>query len=168
MNDYAVYIRPLVLSDAQISFRWRNNPEVWEFTGSRPNKYITPEIETEWLKNTFQRDNERRFAICLKRNDQYIGNVQLTDIFNNKAQFHIFIGEPDFWGKGIATQATNLIIHYGFSELGLDEIYLEVNAANLSAIAVYKKIGFVTKNEKITNFLKMELTRKMFKTSNMV
>lgn len=50
MND-EVYIRPLELKDALVSYKWRNNPRIWRLTGSRPNTFVTPEIETEWLKH---------------------------------------------------------------------------------------------------------------------
>ena len=70
-----VYIRPLTLEDAKTSYKWRNNPKVWELTGSKPDKYITEEMETEWLKNVLQRKNEKRFAVCVKDTDQYIGNI---------------------------------------------------------------------------------------------
>ena len=48
----------------------------------------------------------------------------------------------DFWGKGIATEVTNLITQFAFSELGLCEVRLGVLAENLPAQRVYEKCGF--------------------------
>ena len=39
---YKVLIRPLEVSDALTSYKWRNDPEIWKYTGSRPDMEITP------------------------------------------------------------------------------------------------------------------------------
>ena len=73
---------------------------------------------------------------------RYIGNVQLTKITDQNAEFHIFIGEKNMHGKGIGTQATKLILNYAFYNLNLKTIYLTVNKKNHNAIKAYKKCGF--------------------------
>ncbi|RZL36659.1 MAG: N-acetyltransferase, partial [Pedobacter sp.] len=132
-------------------------------TEFKPNYHISLKPEEDWLKNKLNNKNEQRFAICLATNDRYIGNIQLINIDSNKGSFHIFIGEKEFWGKGIAQQATQLILNYAFTELGLQQIDLEVNVANLPAIAVYKKIGFVNNgSSKSTGFVKMVCTSNLY------
>jgi RimJ/RimL family protein N-acetyltransferase len=140
-----IYIRLLRVEDALISWRWRNNPEIWKYTGSRPDREITREIETEWIIKAIADKTSRRFAICVVGSDKYIGNVQLTNIDMNKlsAEFHIFIGETFFWGKGVATLAMRQIIEYARSLLGLREIRLSVNRENLAAVRIYHNAGFV-------------------------
>lgn len=137
-----IYIRPLREEDSQISYRWRNDPEVWEYTGSKPDKEITLDIEKEWVKSVLPRTGEKRFAICLKVTDEYIGNVQLTGINSYEAEFHIFIGEKKYWGKGFGTIATKLIVEYAFEELKLQCVYLLVKKQNAAAIRSYEKAGF--------------------------
>jgi len=137
-----IYIRPLRESDALVSYKWRNDPVVWALTGSRPDRHITHDIELEWIRRVLQDKTARRFAICIADTNEYIGNVQLTEISTDDANLHIFIGEKDYWGKGVSTQATGLILRYGFNELNLKNILLEVNKENLSAIKSYEKNGF--------------------------
>ena len=85
-----ILIRPLKIEDAEISFKWRNDPEIWKYTGSRPTTEITKEIEFNWLKKSLKDQTKARFAILA--DDVYVGNVQLTDIIlNESAEFHIFI-----------------------------------------------------------------------------
>ncbi|WP_164108745.1 MULTISPECIES: GNAT family N-acetyltransferase [Sphingobacterium] len=161
--DNSVYIRPLVLSDANISYRWRNDSNIWKFTEFKPDSYISLEAEQEWLKSKLEKKNERRFAICLKENNQYIGNIQLLNINNGLASFHIFIGEKTLWGKGIGQQATKLILKYAFSQLGLESVLLEVNKLNISACKTYERIGFVsTGTNKNNGFIKMKLNKTEF------
>jgi len=140
--NYDIYIRPLRIEDAAISYLWRNDSEVWKFTGSRPDRLITLEIEKEWIENVINRNNERRYAICLVANDKYIGNVQLTKISEGAAEFHLFIGDKDYWNKGIGKEATKKMIEIGFNELNLEEIYLEVDIRNAPAVKAYERVGF--------------------------
>jgi RimJ/RimL family protein N-acetyltransferase len=155
-----VTIRPLEEADALLSYKWRNNPEIWKYTGNKPDKEITLEIEYEWIRNVLQRQTEKRFAICIGAEMEYIGNVQLTDITEEKAQFHIFIGVNKYHGLGIGTEATKLILDYGFKILRLNEIYLSVNKLNLPAIKSYEKCGFeiisTSEDELIMSILKYD------------
>lgn len=158
---YPIYLRPLDLEDAKTSYKWRNNPEIWVYTKHTHNNEITLEIETEWLSEVLKRNDEERFAICLKKNDQYIGNVQLLNITQKEATFHIFIGESEFWGKGIAQAATCSLMKFAFRKMKLDKVILQVNENNLPAITVYKKMGFVITDEK-EEFIEMELIKPHF------
>ncbi len=168
--NYSIYLRPLKLADASISYKWRNNPEIWKFTRFSPAKPITKPIEEEWLKNVLRNKNEARFAICLQENGRYLGNVQITDIQNNNGEFHLFIGDASFWGKGIGQEATSLMLDYGFKVLRLDFIRLDVHQENLTALAIYKKIGFkiIDKNGdffhmalRIKDYSKLQLINKV-------
>jgi RimJ/RimL family protein N-acetyltransferase len=158
----SVYIRPLSAEDALTSYQWRNNPRIWRFTGSRPDKYITPEMETAWINEVLQRQNEKRFAICLCSDNKYIGNVFLTDIRDGEAQIHIFIGEMEYWGKGRAYESVCMIFDYGFNELGLKTIYAQINARNASSISLSKLAGFVRVSEHYDTTKEMMLTRMIF------
>jgi diamine N-acetyltransferase len=137
-----IYIRPLEERDAQVSYKWRNDAEIWKYTGSRPDKKITPEIETEWLINALKRNDEKRYAICLSETHEYIGNVQLTNITESEAEFHIFIGNKNYWGKKFGSTATKMIIEFAFTELQLERIYLSVHKDNIPAYKSYTNLGF--------------------------
>lgn len=138
----SVYLRPLILSDALTSFQWRNDPEIWVYTKFKPTMYITPEIETEWLRENLNNPDQSRFAICLKELDTYIGNVQLLDITECGGELHLFIGNKLYWGKGVGYQATMLLLRYAFMERNLELVYLRVHPANIPAISIYEKAGF--------------------------
>jgi len=142
-----IYIRPLRESDADVSYLWRNDREIWTHTGSKPNRIISQNDEIAWIKEVLQRTTERRFAICIEEKNSYIGNVQLTNIDKQRAELHIFIGEKEYWGKGVGTEATSLILKYAFQVLMLEEVYLIVNKKNTKAIKMYMNCGFVNSCE---------------------
>ncbi|MBD5584683.1 MAG: GNAT family N-acetyltransferase, partial [Clostridia bacterium] len=68
--------------------------------------------------------------------------------------YHIFIGDKSYWGKGVAKEASRQIISYGFQVLNLSSISLRVRPENVSAVNLYKSLGFkeVDRDER---FIKM-------------
>lgn len=142
-TDNDIFLRKLEREDALISRHWRNDPEVWKYTGSSPDRYITEEIELQWIDKVLADSTRKVFAICLKANAQYIGNVQVTNIENCEAHFHIFIGDKSFWGKGIGSVATVKMLQIAKDELHLQRLKLRVNPANEAAKKIYLKVGFL-------------------------
>ena len=137
-----IYLRPLRHEDAQISWRWRNDVDIWQFTFNRPDRMVTLEMEEEWIDKVLAVPSRFNFAICLKNNDQYIGNVYLTEITDETAGFGIFLGEKSFWGRGIGTETTKLMLDYAFSTLKMQNITLMVKKTNVRAISAYRRCGF--------------------------
>lgn len=156
-----IYLRPIVLDDAKVSYKWRNDSEIWKFTKYQPKETVTPEMETEWLLEILKRPNERRFAICTIDTHQYIGNVYFNDIIDQSASAHIVIGEKCFWGKGIASEVAMQFLDYGFSQLNFKRVYLEVNCQNDRMIGFYLRLGFESIGQS-GNYLKMLLLRQKF------
>lgn len=73
-----------------------------------------------------------------------VGHIALVhpDWVSGMVTFYIVLLDKAVWGKGLGTEATKLIVDYGFNMLNLNRIQLHVNAENEPAKAVYKKIGF--------------------------
>ncbi len=160
--NYSVFIRPLEVNDAKISYKWRNDKVIWIYTEFKPDKQITEEIETAWLKNALLVKNDYRFAICIKETGEYIGNVQFLSLKNKCADLHLFIGESKYWGRGIGKEAIKLLLDYGFDVLNLCNVLLKVHHKHIAAQNLYKKMGFQIINDKGV-FIKMILTKKYYK-----
>lgn len=143
---YNLYIRPLKEEDAKTSFKWRNDPSIWHYTKSHPNHTITYDIEREWIIKVLKDNTCRRFAIIV--NSVYVGNIQLTNIENGKAEYHIFIGDKEYLGKGLSNYATFYILNFAKEELNLNEVYLSVHKENKAAVKSYLRSGFHTTSEK--------------------
>ena len=62
---------------------------------------------------------------------------------NGSALYHITIGEADAWGRGMGTEATQLMVDHAFGTLGLHRIALYVFEFNVRAIRAYQRCGFV-------------------------
>ena len=61
---------------------------------------------------------------------------------NGSVLFHISIGEPDAWGQGYGTEATQLMLGLAFDRIGLHRVGLSVFSFNKRAIRAYQKAGF--------------------------
>ena len=73
-----------------------------------------------------------------------VGEVVLNDYDEGSAScnFRTLFG-PDGRDRGFGTEATRLLIAYGFEGLGLHRISLEVYAFNPRARRAYEKAGFI-------------------------
>jgi RimJ/RimL family protein N-acetyltransferase len=54
----------------------------------------------------------------------------------------IFIGGRSDWGKGYGAETARLMLDYGFTALGLDNIMLRVYSTNVRGIRAYTRAGF--------------------------
>jgi RimJ/RimL family protein N-acetyltransferase len=84
------------------------------------------------------------FAIETLADRTPIGGCGLTDVEppSRRASFGIWIGKP-YWGRGYGTDATRTICRFGFRQMNLHRIELNVFAWNAGAIRAYEKAGFV-------------------------
>lgn len=84
------------------------------------------------------------FRLRTLEDDALIGFVALFGIeWNNQCgKMAIGIGDPKHRGKGYGTDALRLILRYGFCELNLHRIGLDVISYNGRAIRAYQKAGF--------------------------
>lgn len=150
-----VRIRPLQRADAEVSVRWRNIPELWTFTTFKTDREITLKDEQNWIHKVINDPTSARFAILA--DDVYIGNTYLTNIENGAAEYHIFIGDKNYWGKGIASTASRQVLEYARDALKLDRVYLYVKQENAGAYHIYSKLGFTLTAKKHGDFVNMEL-----------
>jgi RimJ/RimL family protein N-acetyltransferase len=76
--------------------------------------------------------------------DDLIGITRLApvDTENRSARFSIGIFDPALLGRGLGTEATRLVVRFGFDEMRLHRISLTVLADNHRAIQAYRNCGF--------------------------
>lgn len=135
-------LRTLKPEDATQTYAdWLNDAEVHRYLET---KSATIESVREYIEKRDAQDNCLFLGMYLKETDQHIGTIKLEPINleNGTATIAIMIGERSAWGKGYGPEAMRLLINYGFTSLGLNEIDLGVIADNIGAIRSYEKVGF--------------------------
>lgn len=155
MKNKRVYLRALEPEDYKRSVVWRNDDEIWSMLGGR-KYYVSEAYEQKWVNDAIFNSRDIRLAVCDAETDTYIGNVYLTDIdyVNKSAESHILIGDKDYWGKGIATDAYRLLLEYAFEELGLNRIEALVLDTNTASIRMHKKCGYMEEGIKRSSIYK--------------
>lgn len=137
-----VYLRLLTEMNASDKYAgWLSDPTVNEYLETRS---ASIEDLKQYIREKNSSDTAQLFGIFLQKTDEHLGNVKLEpiDLVSKTATMGILIGEKTWWGKGIATEVTNVIVSYAFYTLQLDEVNLGVIANNLAARRVYEKCGF--------------------------
>jgi len=104
-------------------------------------------LSGEALEQTYRnlnRDTEFYFHIRALDDDRLLGFVTLFNIdwHNQICQLGLAIGDADDRGHGYGTEALNLMLNYGFNELNLYKVCLDVISTNQAAISVYQNSGF--------------------------
>jgi len=128
--------------DAADVVRMRADPEVQAqlFSGRPP----TIEEHLRWLADVEARGDRHEFMIVERTSGRSVGTIGLSHIdrVNRRAEYGVLIGEPDARGKGLAAEASRLLLAYAFGTLGLRRVYLHVLARNEDAVRLYRRVGF--------------------------
>ena len=140
-----VFLRAPERSDVPDFVRWFNDAEVLHHLAMRGP--MSEAAEERWFDAMLERQSrtDHHFVICLLDGGRAIGTVGLhaIDMVEGTASFGIAIGEAEYWNRGLGTDATRAICDFGFGELRLDRIELQVYAGNDRGRRVYEKAGFV-------------------------
>lgn len=148
-----VALRPFILeADLPVLREMLADPEAMMLTGSahHPGDVAKWDDAAEarfldWYGSRNQQHDRLDLAVSDKATGRCVGEVVLNDwnAGNRSCSFRTALG-PGGRNRGLGTEATRLIVGYGFEVLGLHRIELEVYAFNPRARRVYEKVGFVT------------------------
>ena len=140
-----VALGPLRKDLAASYARWTNQIDV-----RRGQDYLgisTPERAEKWVDDMIKEGSEGKpktveFTIYDRSDGAPVGTVGLLDIeyAHGIAGFGIEIGERR--GTGLGTEATRLVLDYGFHVLHLRNVMLEVLDWNAAGLAAYERAGF--------------------------
>lgn len=143
-----VYLRPMEMADAPMYAAWRNDLDAirtagWGRRGPISRAEAEKLISTEWVGGPSGQEHFG-FVICTLGDGRPIGQVLLNieDRRRGRASFGIFIADEADRGRGYGTDALNATCDWGFGELRLERIGLDVMASNERAIRSYEKAGF--------------------------
>lgn len=85
-----------------------------------------------------------QFDWSMEHLGECVGSTRLrVDAGNHRGTFSIGIFAPERRGVGLGQEATGAVVRWGFVELRLHRIELEVLASNDRAIGCYRACGFV-------------------------
>jgi RimJ/RimL family protein N-acetyltransferase len=125
--------------------RWSRDSEFKRLLDFDPARLHSTKATKEWIEKHLESEkNAFWFSIRALKDDRLLGDIELavTNWSNADAFVGLGIGERDFWGQGYGTDAMRVILRYGFLELNLRRVTLNVFEYNERAIRSYEKAGF--------------------------
>ena len=151
INKDDIRIRTLVEEDYPLLLKWLTDERVLEFYEGRDKKYAFEEIK----KHFSEKWEDEVFRVIIEYQGTPIGYGQiykmydeLYDDYNYPKSDEIvygmdqFIGEPEYWSKGIGTKYTKMVFDFLKKERNADAVILDPHKNNPRAIRMYQKAGF--------------------------
>jgi len=135
-----ISIRKFSEQDVPKKVQWINDP--------RNNRYLHYDLPLEEGKTLqwFLRNKDRtdRYDAVIEMDGEPVGVIGLLSIdpVNRKAEYYITLGEEKALGKGVAAEASRLLLTYAFEELKLSRVYLYTETENDSAQRLFERVGF--------------------------
>jgi len=152
-----VHLRLISQQETELIRQWRNQDHirVW----FKYSEIISQDEQQVWWEGYQQRHNDLMFIIWQQAQARPVGTVALyhIDLKAGSAEFgRLIIASADDRGKGLAQEASQVLLDWARQELSLTRISLEVHLDNAPAIALYRKLGF-SELGSCGQFLKMEV-----------
>ena len=128
--------------DAPIFARWYQDLKFTARLGL-PGEVQTLEMRRQELEqNTRIKPTEICCSILLLETGAVVGFGGLFDITRALTASMFVAIAPELWGRGYGTEASRLILEYGFFFRSLHAIKIEVNGFNVAALDMYERLGF--------------------------
>lgn len=139
-------LREHSVQDVPALFKMRTNEEVMRFI-DRERPKTTQDIETfiTSFNAGFKQGQHIAWVISLKENPgQMIGSIGYwrTNFANYRAEIGYML-HPDYWRRGIVSEALKKTITFGFEEMSLHSIQANINPGNDASRQILLKHGFV-------------------------
>lgn len=134
----SVAIRKFEERDIPSKVRWIND--------EANNRYLHYELPLEeektlvWFRGNQNRED--RYDAVIEWAGEPVGVIGLLSIEDGQAEYYITLGEERAKGRGVARQASMLLLEYAFRERGLRRVYLYTEVENLSAQRLFERCGF--------------------------
>jgi [ribosomal protein S5]-alanine N-acetyltransferase len=126
-------------------FEGLSHPEIIKHYGVSYTTLEATQEQMDWYEKIYKEHTGIWWAITPKGNEKEIMGACGFNDWNQKHKraeigYWLF---PDFQRKGLMSEAMQLIIAYGFDQMGLHRIEAIVETDNLASIWLLEKLGFM-------------------------
>ena len=140
-----VSLRAIEPADLDRYLVWVNDPEVTRWLALRyPIGREGERAILERLTRANQYEHAA-FAVEDRATGEHLGTISLSDASpeSRVAELGIFLGAKERWGEGIGFDALVTLLRFGFWEMNLRRVELNVFDGNVRAKALYERVGFI-------------------------
>lgn len=138
-------LRQITKVDAEDILRYLSDKDVMKHYGLEPFQSIEDALdEISWYQSIVEEKTGIRWGITLKGEDRVIGSCGFLNIVPQHSRSDIgFELHKDFWGQGIAREAVEAVITYGFEQMNLQRIQALIEPPNSSSQKMVERLGFM-------------------------
>lgn len=154
-NGKTYYLKSPEISDAEQMLSYlKMTAHETEYGLSYPEELDFTVKDEEDFIESFQKD-AGSIMISAYDGDILVGNATLTRVIDKKktlhrATFGIAILKSA-WGQGLGEKILTELIRFA-KQVGYEQLELEVVSTNISAVSLYKKLGFLVYGERPNSF----------------
>jgi len=139
-----IFLTSVEKSDLTQFKKWRNNPDFRK--NFREYRELNDEMQNNWFDKFVVNDNDTiMFSIRDINNQELLGCCGLCYInwIHRYADLSFYIGKDNLYvDDKYAFDAVDVLIRYGFNELGLNKIWTEIYEFDSLKINFLQKYGF--------------------------
>lgn len=136
-------LRKMMVLDASDMYEYASRPDVTRFLtwNPHPDRAYTREY-LEYLGNRYAAGMFYDWAIVYEPDCKMVGTCGFTSFNCTSDSAEVgYVLNPEYWGKGIATEALSRVIEFGFEELGLHRIEARFIEGNEQSRRVMERVG---------------------------
>lgn len=137
-------LRPLSLADVTPTYvGWLNDSEVVRHMETRHSPQ-TLETVAAYVSNRKADPLSYMWAMVDRENGCHVGNIKLGPVsfIHSRGEVSFFVGDRASWGRGLASEAVELVTVFGLADLSLHKITGGCYHVNRGSIRVFEKTGF--------------------------
>jgi ribosomal-protein-alanine N-acetyltransferase len=139
----AFVLRALTRSDAAGWHRILDDPRVNQYTSTPEMSVAEVEGLIASLAEGFRTKTRVRWAITEGGDGPIVGDIGYNVFFDRDQRadvgYHV---APDYWRRGVMTEALAAVLDYGFTVLDLNKVEAGVNVNNERSAGLLRKLGF--------------------------
>ncbi len=135
-------LRPICLSDQHDVFAYASSPLVGPNAGWKPHTTLKESIDfIQYCIKKRDFGQPGNYAIIHKESNKMIGTIEVHTFKGHKGEIG-FVLHPDYWGKGIMTEASKALIIYAFELLKITRLTYAYFLFNDRSKRVCEKLEF--------------------------
>lgn len=137
-------LREVTMEDAPDMLSYLSDEKVAHQMGVEP--YLTAksvEEEISWYTSIWENGTGIRWGIMLKQTDTIIGSCGFLNRETKHSRAEIgYELHPAYWRRGIASEAIEAVVQFGYYHLQLERIEAIIDPLNVPSQKVLEKHGF--------------------------
>ncbi|MBP9822130.1 MAG: GNAT family N-acetyltransferase [Candidatus Pacebacteria bacterium] len=159
-----INLRPYETGDVSFWQKWDTDPEVQRFMPEPINEPVSDEKQFDYLRECEEEQGGVYWTIVWRENSKPIGHIAITEInyHHGIGEIGIVVGEKEYWGKGVASEAIKGVIEFALS-IGLKRLSAEFEEGNVALEKSLTKNGFrkeaVLKSSRVKNGKRIDTVR---------